>query len=494
MSLIFDPDVAPDELRGRRVTIVGMGKARTAAGLGKWLVEQGARVTMSDRKPREQLAEGIARLAEVGIADRVGLVLGPSSDDAALADPDLVFVMPGIRPRSATILRAREREIPILTEIGLFFRLCPAPIVGITGTKGKSTTTTLGGRILSRAVGRPGGPRRVLVRGNIGSSVIEELPGLTKDDVVVLELSSFQLETLGRSPHVAVVTNVLEDHLDHHGTRDAYVAAKSNIVRHQGPHDVAVLDLDDPSAMAMHEGVASQLRPFSLALRPRRGAYLDPRGRLALTDGETETVVCAATELRIPGRHNVANALAAAIVGSVFRVPAEVIAEELRSFEGLRHRLEPVGEQGGVLWVNDSQGTTPYATIPALSAYARTPVVILGGVAKDADFAALGEEVVRTARAAILMGQAADEIAAAIAAACRRAGRGPEVVRARDLREAVERARALARPGDVVLLSPACATAAGRDTVSDEFSSYEERGDRFRDLVRQIVLPPGATS
>ncbi len=488
MSLIFDPDIEPEEFRGRRVTIIGMGKARTAAGLGKWLLDQGARVTMSDRKPREQLGDGVARLAEFGILDRVELVLGPSSDDAALGEPDFVFVMPGIRPRSATILRARERDVPILTEIGVFFRLCPATIVGITGTKGKSTTTTLVGRILS-SVRAPASniKGRVFVRGNIGQSVIDELPGLTKDDIVVLELSSFQLETLGRSPHVAVVTNVLEDHLDHHGTRDAYIAAKTSIVRWQGPRDIAVLNLDDPAAMAMHEGVDSQLRTFSLTMRPRRGAYLNGRGRLALTGPAGEVDVCGAADLRIPGRHNVANALAAAVVGDVFGIAAAAIAEELRAFEGLRHRLEAVGERDGVLWVNDSQGTTPYATIPAIAAYDRPAVVILGGVAKDADFSDLAKQVVAKARAVVLIGPAADEIGAAIASARRRAdGSTLEVVRAAGLREAVERARALARPGDVVLLSPACATAAGRD-VSDEFSSYEERGDRFRDLVQEFL-------
>ena len=483
MTLIFDPPIAPEELRGRRVTIVGMGKARTAGGLGKWLLDQGARVTMSDRKPREHLGEGLERLRRLGIAERVDLVLGPSSDDAALADADFVFVMPGIRPRSATILRARERDIPVVTEMGLFFRLCPAPIVGVTGTKGKSTTTTLVGGILAR------GPRRVLVRGNIGSSVIDELPGIGRDDIVVLELSSFQLETLGRSPHVAVVTNILEDHLDHHGTRDAYVAAKSNIVRWQGSRDVAVLNLDDPTTMGIHEGAPSQLRTFSLGMRPRRGAYLDRRARLMLADGDRETFLCAAGDLRVPGRHNVANALAAAVAGAVFGVPPEATTEALRAFEGLPHRLETVAEHDGVLWVNDSQATTPYATIPALSAHGRPPLVILGGVSKDADFAALAREIVARARAAIVMGQAAEEIEGAIGAARRRAGASePAVVRARDLREAVERARGLARPGDVVLLSPACATAAGRGAGLDEFSSYEERGERFRELVRELPV------
>lgn len=478
MSVIFDAPVHPRDFADRRVTIVGLGQGRTAVGLARYLVANGARVTISDAKPRGQLAAGIARLGDLP----VDLVLGPSSDDAALADPDYVFVNPGVRPRSATILRARQREIPVLTEIGLFFRLCPAEIVGITGTKGKSTTTTLVGRILER------GPRRVLVGGNIGTSVIQELPTLTRDDVVVLELSSAQLETLAMSPHVAVVTNVLEDHLDHHGTREAYVAAKSNIVRWQGPRDVAVLNLDDPSTVALHTGADSELRGYSLALRPRHGAHLDSEGNLVLVHGDRRERLCAASELRVPGRHNVSNALAAAIVGDLYGIPAAEIGRILASFEGLPHRLELVAERGGVRWVNDSQGTTPYATIPAIEAYPQPPVVILGGVSKGADFAALGRAVAARARGAVLIGQAADEIGAAIEAA-RRAGAGRElrVERARDLADAVTSARAIAQPGDVVLLSPACATAAGLEGRSDEFRSYEERGERFRELV--LALP-----
>jgi UDP-N-acetylmuramoylalanine--D-glutamate ligase len=245
----------------------------------------------------------------------------------------------------------------------------------------------------------------------------------------------------------------------------------------------------------MHTGAASQMRGFSLVHRPRHGAYLDREDRLAITDGDRETVLCAAGELRIAGRHNVANALAAAIVGHLFDIPAAANAEALRSFEGLPHRLEAIAEHEGVLWVNDSQGTTPYATIPALSAYGRPPVVILGGVSKDADFTALGREVVARARAAVLMGQAADEIGAAIEAARRRsAGGGPPVERAADLADAVGRARRLARSGDVVLLSPACATAAGREGSVDEFTSYQERGDRFREIVRGFAAPAGSAA
>jgi len=469
VTLTFDPDVGADDLAGRRVTIVGLGKGRTTAGIARFLVANGARVTVTDPKSRDQLAEGIGRLADTPVE----LVLGPSSDDAALADPDFVFVIPGVRPRSATIQRALQRSIPVLTEIGLFFRLCPAPIVGVTGTKGKSTTTTLIARILER------GARRVMMGGNIGTSIIDLLPGIVRDDVVILELSSFQLETLGRSPHVAVVTNVLEDHLDHHGTREAYVSAKRNIVAWQGVHDVAVLNLDDPEAVELHTGVPSETRLFSLAFRPKRGAFIDERDVLTLIDGPRRTAICPASELRLPGRHNAANALAAAIVGDIHGIPAETIADALRSFGGLPHRLETVADAGGILYVNDSQGTTPFATIAALTAFGRPAVVILGGVSKGADFTDLGRAVVAHGRGAVLIGQAADELADALVRAGAARADIP-VERAATLEEAVRAASRLARPGDVVLLSPACAS-------FDMFSSYEERGEAFRAAVRELV-------
>ena len=474
MSLTFDHEVTREDFRGQRVTIVGLGKGRTASGLARFLVSCGARVTVTDAQPREELAQGLARLGDTPVE----LVLGPSSDDAALADPDLVFVLPGIRPRSATILRALGRHIPVLTEMGLFFRLSPATIVGITGTKGKTTTTTMIGRILSR------GPRSVVVGGNIGRSIIQELDTLKKDDIVVLELSSFQLETLGRSPHVAVVTNIGEDHLDHHGTRENYIAAKRNIVAWQGAHDVAVLNLDDPATLAIHTGATSLVRGFSLTLQPRHGGFLDADGRLVLTDGDRRTPILAASELRVPGRHNVANALAAAIVGGVFDIPPEVIGEELRTFEGVSRRLETVAEKDGVLWINDSASTTPDATIKALDAFDRPAVVILGGVGKNADFGELARVVVKRARAGVLIGKAADEIAAALdAAGAARAG--VTVERANSLEDAVAAARKLARPGDVVLLSPACAS-------FDMFSSADERGDRFTALVRAFTGTEGS--
>src|SRR5260221_2989132 len=319
MSLIFDPEVSPQDFRGRRVRIMGLGKGRAPGGIARFAVANGAQVTIAAPKPRAELGEGIARLGDTPAE----LVLGPSSDDAALGDPDFVFINQGVRPRSATVQRALQRKIPVLTEMGLFFRLCPAPIVGVTGTKGKSTTHTLMTRILEH------GPRRVVSGGNIGTSIIDLLPTITGEDTVVLELSSFQLDTLGRSPHVAVITNVLEDHLDWHGTRDAYVAAKRNILAWQGPRDIAVLNLDDPTTVSLHTGAASEVPGYSLTLRPNHGAYRDADGTLALVDVAARRPLLHERELRVPGRHNVSNGLAALIVGDLYRVPTEAIADSV---------------------------------------------------------------------------------------------------------------------------------------------------------------------
>jgi UDP-N-acetylmuramoylalanine--D-glutamate ligase len=465
LSLIFDTPMTRGDLRGKRVTIVGLGKGRTSSGLARFLVASGARVTVTDAKPKEALAEGIGRMGDT----KVELVLGPSSDDAALAEADVVFVIPGVRPRSATILRALQRGIPILTEIGFFFRLCPAPIVGVTGTKGKTTTTTMLERILAQ------GRRKVFSGGNIGRAVIQELDTITKDDIVLLELSSFQLETLGMSPHVAVITNVSEDHLDHHGTRESYIAAKRNILAWQGPKDVAVLNLDDHAVIAMHTGAASEVRGFSLTQRPKRGAFLDANGMLSLAEGGAIIPLLPASDLKVPGRHNIANALAAAVAGHAAGVPPLAIGDALRDFEGVPRRLETVGEWNGVLYVNDSAATTPAATLTALDAFDRPAVVILGGVGKGADFNPLARELAKRARGAVLIGQAAEDIAAALAVA----GKGKFLmVRATSLADAVKKATAMAQTGDVVLLSPACAS-------FDMFSSADDRGDQFVARVRQ---------
>ena len=467
--MINEVAVRPDQLRGKRVTIVGLGKGRTSAGLAQFLAASGAIITVTDTRRAEDLAEGVSRVEHLPVAFRLG-----ARDDEAIADADYVFVIPGIAPSVSTIVRAEQLGIPVLTEIGLFFRLCPAPIVGITGTKGKTTTTSLIGRVLSE------GERPVIVAGNIGEAIIHRLPEITPRHWVVLELSSFQLETLRVSPHVAVITNVTQDHLDYHGSEEAYVKAKRSIVAWQTHEDFAVLNVDDPTVVAMHTGCDGQLFGFSLLQRLRRGAYLDD-GRLVVNDGTVRRAVLSASELRIPGRHNVANALAASAVGTIAGIAPERIGEALRMFEGVPHRQEPVGDVGGVLYVNNSQGTTPNATITALETYDRPAVVILGGVGKGVDFDQMAEVVQRRARGVVLIGQAADEIERALRRAPpQRRDETLRVERAASMVEAVARAKAMAKSGDVVLLSPAAAS-------FDMFKDMADRGDQFRAAVRALV-------
>ncbi|MSQ36834.1 MAG: UDP-N-acetylmuramoyl-L-alanine--D-glutamate ligase [Chloroflexi bacterium] len=462
-----------NDLAGRAVTVVGLGKGRTAVGLVRFLTARGARVTVTDAGGPDELAEGIGRLAGLDVT----LALGAAAGDAAIDSATLVFHIPGIRADDPRLRRAIARSIPVLTELELFFELCPAPIVGITGTKGKTTTTTLVGLML-RATGR-----RVLVGGNIGTAVLDDVDGLGPADLVVLELSSFQLEPLRRSPQIGVVTLAGLDHLDHHLTPEAYHAAKRNLIAWQDPRDIAVLNLDDPATVALHAGCRSEVRGFSLLRRPPRGAYLDASGDLTLVDGDRDRRMLASADLIVPGRHNVANALAAAIVADAHGVAPEPIAAVLRAFRGVPHRQEPVGDSGGVLWINNSQGTTPDSTVVAVASYDRPAVLILGGVSKGMSFSAMALAVVERGRAAVLIGRDADLIGAELVAAKKALGKRDFVVAdAASIEEAVVRAEALARPGDVVILSPAC-------TSFDMFRSFEERGDRFRAAVRVLALP-----
>ncbi len=467
--MINETLVREADFRGKRVTIIGLGKGRTSRGLVGFLARAGAVITVTDTRAAAELADGIERLGDLPVAFRLGV-----RDDVALAEADYVFVIPGTPPTLSTIVRARSLGIPVLTEIGLFFQLCPAPIVGVTGTKGKTTTTTLIGRVLA------GGDRPVIVAGNIGEPIIQRLPEITPRHHVVLELSSFQLETLRVSPHVAVITNVTDDHLDYHGSHEAYVRAKRPIIAWQRSDDVAILNLDDPEVVAMHTGCEGQLFPFSTVQRLRRGAFLD-RDRLVVNDGSTRRELLRAGDLRIPGRHNVANALAAAAVGVTYGIPDQQIGDALRTFEGVPHRQQALGERGGVLYVDNSQGTTPNATITAIETYDRPPVVILGGAGKGTDFSKMAALVARRARGVVLMGQAADEIERALRLApSRDRERELPIERASSMRDAVAKARAMAREGDVILLSPAAAS-------FDMFKDMADRGDQFQRAVEELA-------
>ncbi len=437
------PDV-PIDPDGLHVTVVGLGRFGGGVGAARWLCEHGARVTVSDRAPAEKLGESVGALAGLDIAFHLG-----GHEEADFLEADLLVVSPAVPMEMPLLAAARERGVPATTEMNLLLQRCPAPVVGITGTVGKSTTTAMTGAVLA-------GARTPHVGGNIGRSLLPELGRIGPDDIVVLEISSFQLEWTPRiavSPRVALVTNLMPNHLDRHGTLDAYAAAKKNLFRFQGPDDVLILN----AACAETRGWADEA--------PGRVTWFDPAAE--------------PFELIVPGAHNQANAQAAWAIARELGVPRERAAEALRGFPGLPHRLEFVAERAGVRYCNDSKCTTPEGAIVALDAFPpRTAVLLVGGYDKGVSFDALGAALAQRAKAVVALGATREKILAAV-----RRGAVPDapaMESADSFDAALAAAGRLAEPGDVVLLSPACAS-------YDMFTNYEERGERFRELVNSLI-------
>ncbi len=415
---------------GERALVVGLGLSGVA--LARFLRGRGVAVRACDLRPAEKLRRFLAALPPA-----TETVLG-GYGERVLDGCSAVYASPGV-PWDADLLEAaRARGLTVSSEIDLFFQLCPAPIVGITGTNGKTTTTTLIGEVLAR------GERPVMVGGNIGETVLDRLAALTPEHWVVLELSSFQLESCTRPrPRIGVVLNVSPDHLDRHRTVDSYVAAKARIVEFQEPSDAAVLNGEDAVCR-------------ELAGRTRARVVWFERHRPE-------------PPMRIPGRHNMQNALAAAAVGRLAGLTDAAINDAIAAFRGVEHRLELLGEFGGVRWYNDSKATNPDAGLVALRSFPDTPVVLIaGGYGSGFEL----DEWVRAVRvhtkAVLLIGASAGLLAEKL--------RGHRVEHADSLEQAVERSATLAEPGGVVLLSPAYKS-------FDMFTSYEERGRRFKAAV-----------
>jgi UDP-N-acetylmuramoylalanine--D-glutamate ligase len=413
--------------------VVGLG--RSGLALASFLAGRGVRVRACDLRPADRMEAMLARLPAGSET-----VLG-GYDERVLEDCAAVYASPGV-PWDAELLdRARAASVPVSSEIDLFFRLCPAPIVGVTGTNGKTTTTALAGSVLQR------GTRPVVVGGNIGDTVLDRLDELTPEHWVVLELSSFQLESCA-CPHarIACVLNLTPDHLDRHGSMDAYVAAKARLLEAQEAGDDAVLNGLDPRCRALAAATAGRVTWFD-EHRP-----VPPVG--------------------LPGEHNRLNALAAAAIGRAAGLPDAAIEEGVRRFPGVEHRLELVGEWGGVRWYNDSKATNPDAGAVGLRAFAGAPLVLIaGGYGGGFELAEWVAEARERTRSVVLLGASADELAERLA--------GHPVLRAGSLEEAVELAAGAARAGDTVLLSPAYKS-------YDMFASYEERGRLFKDAVRAL--------
>lgn len=479
MSAVRPPSISGPEFRGRRVVVMGLGRFGGGIGVTRWLAGQGADVVITDLAQPEELAVSVSQLKDVPF----DLVAG-NHPVSLLDDCHLLVVSPAVdKNRSEFFREAVRRDLPWTSEMNLFLERCPARTVGVTGSLGKSTTAAMIAAALQCARRSGDLSGEVWLGGNIGRSLLEDLPAMGRGDAVVLELSSFQLEDLARlrrSPNVAVLTNLSPNHLDRHGTPEAYYEAKRNIIRFQAPGEPFVALADDPVASAWIAGRRGPLLTFSLE---PGGATISPardQGLIGLRPEVGEpTPLFSADDLRVPGRHNLLNAMAAAGACVAVGSPAECIVEGLRSFAGLPHRLELVREYGGVRYYNDSKSTTPESTVVAVNAFDGRPVVLVGGYDKKLPLDSLASVLADRAKAVICFGAARVRLRSAVERHRREPG-GPSVKTVHDFRGGVNLARRLARPGDVVLLSPGCAS-------YDQFHNYEERGDLFRRIVNDWV-------
>ena len=457
---------APSPYAGQRIVILGL--ARQGVALARYLAQAGARVVVSDQQPAAKLSEALAALSDLPLEYALG-----GHPESLLDGADVLCLSGGVPADLPIVAAARQRGVALSNDSQIFLEVCPpdVTVVGITGSAGKTTTTTLVGRMLAaQAQGQ------VFVGGNIGNPLIAQLDALRPGDRVVMELSSFQLELMTRSPEIAAVLNITPNHLDRHGTMLAYTEAKSHILRHQTPEGLAVLGLDDPGARGLAGAAPGRVAYFSAEQDVRAGAYLAGEALMFRWLGTAQTVApLAAIELR--GRHNVLNVLAAiAISGAAGADPAAMRAG-LAGFRGVPHRLELVREWRGARWYNDSIATAPERVLAALRSFDEPLVLLLGGRDKKLPWGELAALVGQRVKLVVLFGEAGPLIEQALIAAGVPAA---QYTRRATLAEAVGVAAEQTAPGEVVLLSPGC-------TGFDEFRDFAERGDKFRQWVLALA-------
>jgi len=447
------------DLNNKRVLVVGLGKSGVASAL--FLNARGAHVTVSDSKTEDQLREEIPILLDHGIAVETG-----GHGDRTFREQDLIVVSPGVPADAGPLIQARAQGETVIGEVELASQFLTGSIVAITGSNGKTTTTTLVGEIIAA------GGFATVVGGNIGTPAVSLIMRVTPETVVVLEISSFQLETIQTfRPTVAVVLNVTPDHLDRHHTFEAYANAKARIFENQTSADFSVLNADDPTCVEMTRRTKAQVFWFSRTKDVNRGAYAKD-GRVLFRDAKAQHEIMLVSEIPLKGSHNVENVLAGVCVGMLMGCQPEQIRSAVREFKAVEHRLEYVATVRGVQYFNDSKATNVDATIKALESFPANIHLILGGKDKGSDYSVLNELIRQRVKRVYTIGAAASKIESHIA--------GADFVHAETLETAVKRAAASASEGDIVLLAPACAS-------FDQFNNYEHRGRVFREIVHALA-------
>jgi len=461
-------------LVGTKVTVLGLGIE--GVDVVRYLAANGANVTVSDSRSPEELSARITELEGLPVQFSLG---GNRVDDAVSAD--LLMVSQGVPLTLPAVEAARQHGVPISSMTRLFLELCPGVVIGITGSSGKTTTTALVGAMFAAA------GRKHVVGGNIGVGLLGLLDWITPETWVVLEMSHTQLETAGRSPHIACVLNVTPNHLDRY-TWEEYVGLKLRILQGQQRGDIAVLNLDDEVTCAFATETPARVVWFSSRGVPNGEAAAFVReGALIWRQGSVETKLLAGDEVPLRGAHNVENVLAAIAIACSAGLESDAVARAIREFQPVPHRLEFVGTVDGVSYYNDSIATTPERALAGLRSYQEPVVLLLGGREKHLPMEDLAQEAVERCRAVICFGEAAPLLDEALSYASGQSGRDLPIERAETLGEAVEAARGHAQKGDVVLLSPACAS-------YDAYANFEERGEDFRRMVRGLAAKGGNQS
>lgn len=461
------------QLKNKKIGILGLGEENFS--LINYLSHQGAKITICDKKSKEELGHYFDKIKDLSFDFR----LGENYLDN-LIDFDIVMRTPGLSYLNPKIQEAKTKGVLISSQTKLFFELCPCQIIGVTGTKGKGTTSTLISEILENSkVNPPAGEAgsqksKVYLGGNIGNAPIGFLNDLNRDDIVVLELSSFQLQDLEKSPHISVVLDVKTDHLDVHKNREEYVEAKKNIIKYQNTSDYAVINADYETSLNFSKETSAKVYFFSRSQNLEQGVYINDKKEIILKDEDKEFFLFNTSDVILRGEHNLENICAASLVTCLLGINPVDIRETVKSFPGLEHRLEFVGEFNGTKFYNDSFSTTPDTAIAAIKSFNEPIILIAGGSEKNANYTELGEVISNsTVKEVYTIGVTGPKIKEKIT------NQDIKIIDiCQNLQEVMDLIYKTAISGDVVLLSPASASFGW-------FVNYKDRGNQFKDLVKE---------